>query len=240
VRTVLVPPRDRERTMERIRAELREGRQAYFVYPLIDESETLSVPAAVAAHARLSKEVFPEFSVGLLHGRMPAEEKEERLRRFREGADAVLVATVVVEVGIDVPNATVLFLEDASRFGLAQLHQLRGRIGRGMHASTCYVGFGQLTPEARDRLRAFAATEDGFRIAEEDLRLRGPGDFLGVRQAGWPAFVLGNPLEDMERFLAERREAEGFWRRPEMRMRFPGWGLPPEEGAGGEDFLGLD
>jgi ATP-dependent DNA helicase RecG len=224
--------------MEFIRRQLRQGRQAYFVYPLIDESETLAVPAAVAAHGRLSEEVFQGFSVGLLHGRMGAEEKEEHLRRFREGLDQILVATVVVEVGIDVPNATVLFLEDATRFGLAQLHQLRGRIGRGTHASHCFIGIEGAKPEARRRLETFVATEDGFRIAEEDLRLRGPGDFLGVRQAGWPEFALGSPLQDLERFQDVRALAERFWAEPESRRRFPGWGEPPGSGgeAGGGDL----
>jgi ATP-dependent DNA helicase RecG len=243
VRTVLVSGRGREKAMAAIRVELRAGRQAYFVYPLIDESETLAVPAAVAAHRRLSREVFPEFPVGLLHGRMPSEEKEERLRRFREGTDRVLVATVVVEVGIDVPNATVLVLEDASRFGLAQLHQLRGRIGRGPHSSTCFVGADEVSAEGRERLRAFAASEDGFKIAEEDLRLRGPGDFLGVRQAGWPEFVLGNPIQDIDRFLEVRGLAERFWADPRNRARFPDWDLPEDVagGGGGEgEFLGFD
>jgi len=245
VQTVLVSARSRPRVMEFIRDQLMKGRQAYFVYPLIDESEVLSVPAAVEAHKRLSSRIFPEFSVGLLHGRMGSEEKEERLRRFREGLDQVLVATVVVEVGIDVPNATVLFLEDASRFGLAQLHQLRGRVGRGSEKSYCLVGMDSAGREARERLKVLEATNDGFRIAEEDLRLRGPGDFTGVRQAGWPDFVLGNPLQDMERFLEIRNLAERFWKDPRNRDRFPNWDEPvtPEGGAGGgwgEEFLGLD
>jgi ATP-dependent DNA helicase RecG len=229
VKTYLVSARKRAAAMEFIRKHLVAGRQAYFIYPLIDESEALAVPAAVEAHRRLTGEVFPEFPVGLLHGRMPAEEKEERLSRFREGLDRVLVATVVVEVGIDVPNATVLFLEDASRFGLAQLHQLRGRVGRGAHQSFCFVGADSARPETRERLRAFAATEDGFRIAEEDLRLRGPGDFLGVRQAGWPEFVLGNPLKDLERFQAVRALAEKFWGDPGNREKYSEWTSEAEE-----------
>ncbi len=245
VQTRLVSAKARPRIMEFIRNQLRMGRQAYFVYPLIDESEVLSVPAAVEAHRRLAAETFQEFSVGLLHGRMSAEEKDERLRRFREGTDQVLVATVVVEVGIDVPNATVLFLEDASRFGLAQLHQLRGRIGRGPDQSFCFVGMDTAGPDARERLKAFAGTEDGFRIAEEDLHLRGPGDFVGVRQAGWPDFVLGNPLQDLERFTEVRALAERFWKNPQNRLKFPEW-VEPDPPAGGpgkggdEEFLGLD
>jgi ATP-dependent DNA helicase RecG len=242
VKTLLVHERGRPRAMEFIRGQLAEGRQAYFIYPLIDESESLAVPAAVAAHRRLSREVFPGVPVGLLHGRMGAEEKEERLNRFREGADRVLVATVVVEVGIDVPNATVLFLEDASRFGLAQLHQLRGRVGRGPHPSFCLASAGAGGPEVRERLSVFASSDDGFRIAEEDLRQRGPGDFLGVRQTGWPNFVLGNPLRDQERFLQVRALAEGFWADPENRARFPEWqeASPEAEPGAAAEFLGLD
>jgi ATP-dependent DNA helicase RecG len=237
VKTILVTTRQRPRAMQFIRGEIEKGRQAYFIYPLIDESEALVVPAAVEAHRRLSSEVFPGISIGLLHGRMPPKEKEERLRRFRDGLDQVLVATVVVEVGIDVPNATVLFLEDSSRFGLAQLHQLRGRIGRGSHQSYCLVSASGGGRGVHERLRAFAATEDGFRIAEEDLRLRGPGDFLGVRQTGWPDFVLGNPLRDQARFLSIRDQARRFWADPRNRARFPDWGRG--DGASGE-FLGLD
>ncbi len=223
IRTRLVGRGQRPQAMEFIRKELRSGRQAYFIYPLIDDSEALAVPAAVSAHRRLSGEVFPEFSVGLLHGRMEPDEKAERLRRFREGQDQILVATVVVEVGIDVPNATILFLEDASRFGLAQLHQLRGRIGRGPHASSCLIGVDTGGRELHERLKAFAATEDGFRIAEEDLRLRGPGDFLGVRQAGWAEFRIGSPFQNPEHFLSVRAEAERFWRDPRNRQRFHSW-----------------
>jgi len=241
--TRLVRRRQRPQAMEFIRKELHSGRQAFFIYPLIDDSEALAVPAAVSAHRRLSRDVFPEFSVGLLHGRMEPEEKTERLRRLREGLDQILVATVVVEVGIDVPNATILFLEDASRFGLAQLHQLRGRIGRGPHSSYCFVGVDAGGQELLDRLNAFAATEDGFRIAEEDLRLRGPGDFLGVRQAGWAEFRIGSPFQNPEGFLAVRSTAERFWKVLRNRERFAAWwDREKVEGASGkgESVPGLD
>jgi ATP-dependent DNA helicase RecG len=243
VKTRLISAKDRPRAMESIRGELERGRQAYFVYPLIDESEALALPAAVKAHERLSREVFPEWKVGLIHGDLPPARKDEELERFRRGDLHVLVATVVVEVGIDVPNATVLFIEDASRFGLAQLHQLRGRVGRGSHPGLCLVGIDSASPDVRRRLRVFASTDDGFRIAEEDLRLRGPGDFLGVRQSGKPHFLLGNPLENLAEFLRVKALAEDFWSRPGSEEHLGRWarelgGAPgPGEGDG---FLGLD
>lgn len=241
VRTVLVGPRDRARAMEFIRGELARGRQAYFVYPLIDESEALALPAARAAHERLARAVFPEHRVGLVHGKMPAAEKEAELEAFRAGRCHVLVATVVVEVGIDVPNATVLFIEDASRFGLAQLHQLRGRVARGAHPGWCLVGYGNASREVRARLQAFASTDDGFRIAEEDMKLRGPGDYLGERQSGRPHFLLGNPLEDLDGFLRVKALAEDFWKRAENARYRELWAPREErEGQGEEGFLGLD
>jgi ATP-dependent DNA helicase RecG len=244
VKTVLITEKLRPRAMDFIRAELARGRQAYFVYPLIDESETLALPAAVKARERLSREL-PGRRVGLVHGNLSAAEKEEELDAFRSGRTHVLVATVVVEVGIDVPNATVLFLEDASRFGLAQLHQLRGRVGRGAHPGHCLIGLEGASADVRRRLRVFASTDDGFRIAEEDLRLRGPGDFLGVRQSGRPHFLLGNPLEDLDGFLRVRKLADRFWEeegsepeRARWRARIEAEAAP--EGEDREVFVGLD
>jgi ATP-dependent DNA helicase RecG len=243
VRTRIVQPGDRARALELVRRELEAGRQAYFIYPLIEESETLSLPAAEAGYERLARDVFPEFRVGLVHGRQPAGEKDEALLAFRRGETHVLVATVVVEVGIDVPNASVLFIEDATRFGLAQLHQLRGRVGRGVHPGFCLVGLGEggAGAEARERLRIFASTDDGFRLAEEDLRIRGPGDYLGLRQAGRPLADLANPMEDLETFLDVKRLAEEFWRRPESAGYRTTWrrallGV----GSGAGEFLGAD
>ncbi|MBI4605954.1 MAG: ATP-dependent DNA helicase RecG [Planctomycetes bacterium] len=244
VKTFLVKGRDRPRAMELIRRELAAGRQAYFVYPLIDESEVLALPAAIQARERLGTQVFPEHAVGLVHGDMPAAEKESELALFRRGEIKILVATVVVEVGIDVPNATVLFIEDASRFGLAQLHQLRGRVGRGEHPGCCLVGADGVSREVLARLRVFASTEDGFVIAEEDLKLRGPGDFLGVRQSGRPHFLLGNPLEDLEGFLKVKSLAEELWRRPDSGRYRELWaerlGLAGTEAREGQGFVGLD
>ena len=210
-RTRLVTRSKLSSALEFVRKELRKGRQAYFVYPLIEESEALDLPAAVEGRRRLAEEVYPEFSVGLVHGKMSSEEKSGELKRFRSGETRVLVTTVVVEVGIDVPNASVLFIEDASRFGLAQLHQLRGRVGRGEHRGYCLVGLGSASREARARLEAFVKISDGFELAEVDLKLRGPGDYLGLRQAGRPNRVLGNPLEDLPEFLRVKRLSDDYW-----------------------------
>ncbi len=213
VKTVLVPASRRRQAVSFIRDELRRGRQAYFIYPLIEESEALDLPAAEEAYRRVQR-AFPDFAAGLLHGRLSADEKETCLRRFRDNTYQILVSTVVVEVGIDVPNATVLFIEDASRFGLAQLHQLRGRVGRGEHPGRCLVGYGRGSQEVRQRLEVFARSDDGFQIADEDLRLRGPGDFLGVRQSGRPAFAIGNPFADPDGFDRVRSLAARFWSEP--------------------------
>ena len=235
--TRLVPRAKFRPAVDFVRRQLAAGRQAYFVYPLVEESEAWSLPTAVERHERLARDVFPEFEVGLVHGRMAAAEKEAILAKFRTGEVNVLVATVVVEVGIDVPNATVIFIEDASRFGLAQLHQLRGRVGRGAHPGYCLVGTHGASREARARLEAFARTNDGFRLAEEDLRLRGPGDYLGLRQSGRPDPFGGHPLEDLERFQRVRELAESFWARPEHEPLVDCWGLSEESGG---EFFGLD
>jgi ATP-dependent DNA helicase RecG len=244
VTTRLVRQRERPRAMEFISKELARGRQAYFIYPLIEESETLALPAAVKAYEYLRKDVFPDYSVGLVHGKLAAAEKDAELERFRRGEHQVLVATVVVEVGIDVPNATILFIEDASRFGLAQLHQLRGRVGRGVHPGYCLVGLESSSADVRKRLGIFASTEDGFRIAAEDLKLRGPGDYLGVRQSGRPHFLLGNPLEHLDEFLRVKALADEFWKHPENRVyrqKWRDWIEPEAETAPGEGgFLGMD
>ena len=240
VSTRIVSGAKRAAAIDFVRKQLARGRQAYFVYPLIEESEALGLPAAVVGHRYLSEEVFPEFSVGLIHGKLSAEEKDEKLERFRKGEIDILVSTVVVEVGIDVPNASVLFIEDASRFGLAQLHQLRGRIGRGSHRSYCFVGLGAASREVRARLKVFAELDDGFRLAEEDLKLRGPGDFLGLRQSGSPNKVLGNPLQDLDEFLRVRGLAEKFWSRETNEGHRAEWREILEADGASGDFWGLD
>jgi len=187
VGTYLLMPRERERVYRLIRHEVEKGHQAFIIYPLIESSEALeNTPAAVEAHRRLQEEVFPDLKVGLLHGKMKPAEKDEVMQRFRDGEFHVLVSTAVVEVGVDVPNATVMLIEGANRFGLAQLHQFRGRVGRGGEQAYCI-----LIPETEnaarenERLKALVETTDGFLLAEKDLQQRGPGEFFGTRQAGF-------------------------------------------------------
>ena len=183
------------------------GRQAYVVYPVIDESEKTDLKAATTMHAELAAGPFAHRRIALLHGRMPAEERDEVMRRFRDGELDVLVATTVIEVGIDVPNATVMLIEHPERFGLSQLHQLRGRVGRGAESRYCIL-LGDVGPETAERLQLFTATEDGFEIARADLRLRGMGDLFGERQSGMPAFRVADPLRDMELNELARGAAE--------------------------------
>jgi ATP-dependent DNA helicase RecG len=190
-----------------LRREVEAGRQAYIIYPVIEESK-LELKAAIDEYERLSKEVFPKLRVGLLHGRFSSEEKDAVMQRFRNNEVQVLVATTVVEVGVDVPNATVMVIEHAERFGLAQLHQLRGRIGRGTAKSHCVlVAPGHMTDEARSRLETMVRTSNGFEIAEADLQIRGPGEFFGTRQSGDLGFQIANPLRDRELLELARREA---------------------------------
>ena len=208
--TVLSEPR-RARAWDLVRSELRAGRQAFVVYPLVEESEKLDLKAATEMAAELRERVFADARVGLVHGRTPTAERERTMAAFAAGALDVLVATTVIEVGIDVPNATVMVIEQAERFGLAQLHQLRGRVGRGAAQSHCVlVHAAPLSAAARARLRALAETTDGFEIAERDLELRGPGDFFGTRQSGVPTFRVGDLLRD-HRLMEEARRAAAAW-----------------------------
>jgi ATP-dependent DNA helicase RecG len=192
---------------EFLRREVEAGHQAYVIYPVIEESK-LELKAAMKEYQRLSALVFPKLKVGLLHGRLASEEKEDVMQRFRHREVQILVATTVVEVGVDVPNATVMVIEHAERFGLAQLHQLRGRIGRGAQKSHCIlVAPGRLTDEGRARLETMVRTNDGFEIAETDLQLRGPGEFFGTRQSGELGFHVANPLRDRGMLEMARQEA---------------------------------
>jgi len=177
---------------------LEEGRQAYFVCPMIEESERVQAQAAEDLFYRLSEQVFPHRKVGLIHGQMKSAEKEEAMERFRRHELDILVATVVIEVGVDVPNASVMVIEDANRFGLAQLHQLRGRVGRGEFQSFCILIAEANTEESRSRMEILVQTTDGFKIAEEDLRLRGPGDMAGVRQHGALDFRVADLVQDSD------------------------------------------
>ncbi len=192
---------------EFLRRESARGRQSYIVYPVIEESKQ-ELKAAMVEYERLSKTVFPRLRLGLLHGRLRSEEKEDVMERFRRGEIQVLVSTTVIEVGVDVPNATTMVIEHAERFGLAQLHQLRGRIGRGAEKSHCIlVAPKELAEDARQRLETMVRTSNGFEIAEIDLKLRGPGEFFGTRQHGELGFHLANPLRDRELLDLARREA---------------------------------
>ncbi len=198
IRTLVKPDSRRDEVYALIREELARGRQAYIVYPLVEESEKVDLRAATAMAAELGK-VFPEYEVALLHGRMKGADKDAVMHAFANGRLRLLVATSVVEVGVDVPNATVMVVEHAERFGLSQLHQLRGRIGRGAHASTCILVYqAPWSDDARDRLKAMASTSDGFVIAERDLQIRGPGDFFGTRQSGLPQLRAGDLTRDAD------------------------------------------
>ena len=206
--TRVIKPKDREKAYLFVESQLRKGRQAYFVFPLIEESEKLNLPSVIEAYPRI-KERFREFSVGLLHGRMKGEEKERVMRAFKEGKIQLLVCTTVIEVGVDVPNATVMIIEGAERFGLSQLHQLRGRIGRGPYKSYCLLMISEnatLSKAAYARLKIMEETTDGFRIAEEDLKIRGPGELLGTKQAGVSDLRVANLLKDQD-ILQRAREA---------------------------------
>ncbi|MFP4624818.1 MAG: ATP-dependent DNA helicase RecG, partial [Gemmatimonadota bacterium] len=217
IRTALRDERAASRVWAFIRDQVAAGRQAYVVYPLIEESEKVDLKAATAEYEKLDSEVFPELRVGLLHGQMAGEEKEAVMAAFVAGELDILVSTTVIEVGIDVPNATVMVVEHAERFGLSQLHQLRGRIGRGAEESFCVLIAGG-GPEAMERLRVLSETDDGFEIARADLRLRGMGDLFGARQHGLPDFRFFDPEKDEQLLLTARAEAGRVIRAdPELR-----------------------
>jgi ATP-dependent DNA helicase RecG len=197
-----------------IRKQIDEGRQAYVVYPVIEESETQAMKAAQQMHEHLSREVFPDLEVGLMHGRLGADEKEGVMQRFKEGKTNILVSTTVIEVGVDVPNASVMLIEQAERFGLSQLHQLRGRVGRGAAQSYCILLTERMNDTARERIRTLTDTTDGFKIADMDLKLRGPGEFFGTKQSGMPSLRVANILRDTELLEHARREATAFIAHP--------------------------
>lgn len=208
VETKVFPESGRGRAYRIVEEEVKKGRQAFVVYPLVEESEKLDLKDATRMADHLQKDVFPGFRIGLLHGRMRSDEKEAIMMEFKEGKIQILVATTVIEVGIDIPNASVMVVEHAERFGLSQLHQLRGRIGRGRFPSTCILlAQYRSSEEAKARLQAMERTNDGFRIAEQDLELRGPGDFFGIRQSGLPDFRVGQILRDTPILIEARREA---------------------------------
>ena len=200
----------RKQIADLIRREVEAGRQAYIVYPLIDESETLSAKAATKERERWQNEVFPEYKIGLLHGKLKNDEKDDVMNKFKNKEYDILVSTTVVEVGVDVPNATVIVIENAERFGLSQLHQLRGRVGRSDLQSYCVLSSSTKSQETRARLNIMTQTNDGFVIAEKDLQIRGPGEFLGTRQSGLPDMIIADLVNDSKILELARSEAINF------------------------------
>jgi ATP-dependent DNA helicase RecG len=200
-----------------MKEQIDKGRQAYFVYPLVEESEKIDMKNAIEEFEKL-KALFPEIPMGLMHGRMKPSEKEGVMDKFRSNEIKILVSTTVIEVGVDVPNANIMIIEHAERFGLSQLHQLRGRVGRGSAKSFCILIMGRaVSEEARARTQFMESTSDGFKIAEFDLEMRGPGEFLGTRQSGLPGFQMANIVRDVK-LLQEARQAafDLFKEDPEM------------------------
>jgi ATP-dependent DNA helicase RecG len=207
IKTILVPKDDEKEAYNFIQSEIQKGRQAFIVYPLVEESKVFNLKSATAEAKRLQNEVFPALKIGLLHGQMKPAEKEKVMSDFKERQYDVLVSTIIIEVGIDVTNATIMVVEHAERFGLSQLHQLRGRIGRGSEQSHCLLFGDPKTPEARERLKIMAKTNDGFKIAEMDFRLRGPGEFFGTRQHGLPELKISDLLRDFSILKQVRKDA---------------------------------
>src|SRR5262249_40835920 len=213
VKTAAKPESRRDEVYEFVRKQLDAGRLAYVVYPLVEESSKIDLKAATEMADHLAQEVFPSYRVGLLHGRLKGEAKEQVMKAFASGQLQVLVSTTVVEVGVDVPDASVMVVEHGERFGLSQLHQLRGRVGRDRHQSYCFLLYQPpLSSDARERLKALTETTDGFDIAERDLRLRGPGDFFGTRQAGVPTFRLIDLIRDRELLDMAQAEAAAWFK----------------------------
>ncbi len=208
IHTTALTGKERSHAYDLIRREVAQGRQVYIVLPLVEESEKLDVRAAVEEHQRLKESIFPQFQVGLLHGRMNSAQKDEAINQFRDNQTHILVSTTVIEVGVDVPNATVMLIENAERFGLSQLHQLRGRVGRGAAKSYCLLMSSSKTETARQRLKVLEQSQDGFFISEMDMRFRGPGEVLGTRQSGLPDFTLASLVEDQEVLELARQAAE--------------------------------
>ena len=214
ITTLVLGENRRDEIFEALRRELRRGRQAYVVYPLVEESEKVDLRAATEMSVYLQQTVFPEYQIGLLHGRLKPVEKDRLMQRFQDGQIRILVSTTVVEVGIDVSNATLMVIENAERFGLSQLHQLRGRIGRGELKSYCILVVSRrCSAEARERLETMRQTQDGFKIAEKDLEIRGPGEFVGTRQSGLPRFLFANLVRDRKIMDVARRESSLYLRK---------------------------
>ncbi len=208
IKTTALKASERSNAYDLIRREIAQGRQVYVVLPLVEESEKLDLRSAVEEHQKLQEAIFPDFQVGLLHGRMTSAEKDAAISKFRDRETQILVSTTVVEVGVDVPNATVMLIENAERFGLSQLHQLRGRVGRGAAQSFCLLISSSRSADAQQRLKVLEQSQDGFFISEMDMRFRGPGQVLGTRQSGIPDFTLASLVEDEEVLVLARQAAE--------------------------------
>jgi ATP-dependent DNA helicase RecG len=208
IATHVLRPQERERAYTLIRSQIKSGRQAFIIYPLIEESEKIDSRAAVDDHETLSREIFPDLKLGLLHGKMRPDEKDTVMHKFRNREFDILVSTTVVEVGVDVPNATVMLVEGANRFGLAQLHQLRGRVGRGADQSYCLLIPDHEDALENERLQAMAESNDGFVLAERDLEQRGPGEFLGTRQSGYASTLRMASLTDLRLIENARSHAQ--------------------------------
>jgi len=203
--TIIADQKHRDEAYELIRQQVAIGRQAFVVTALVDESDKVELKAATAEAERLKSKVFPDLKVAVIHGQMKSEDKENVMNAFRAGDLDILIATTVIEVGIDVPNATVMLIENAEHFGLSQLHQLRGRIGRGEHKSFCVLFADPATDDAKERIKAFAGTTDGFALAEADLRIRGEGQLFGTRQSGLPDLKIASVIRDFP-VLQEARD----------------------------------
>jgi ATP-dependent DNA helicase RecG len=212
IKTKWLKPEQQDSAYAFIRRQVGEGRQAFVICPLVEESEAIQAKSAVVEYERLSREVFLDLRLGLLHGRLSAANKDEVMRRFHAGELDILVATPVVEVGIDVPNATVMLVESADRFGLSQLHQFRGRVGRGEYQSYCMLQAEEPSEVGQRRLDIIEKVHDGFQLAEEDLKLRGPGEFFGTRQSGLPDLRMAR-LSDVAILEAARNEATAVFKK---------------------------
>jgi len=211
VNTFVLRPQERERAFTLLRGQIRDDKQAFIIYPLIEESEKIEARAAVDDYETLSKEVFPDLKLGLLHGKMRPSEKDEVMLKFRDKQYHILVSTTVVEVGVDVPNATVMLIEGADRFGLAQLHQLRGRVGRGSDQSYCLLIPTHEDKSENERLQAMTESNDGFFLAEKDLQIRGPGEFLGTRQSGYASSLRMASITDVKLIEKARVQAQAVF-----------------------------
>jgi ATP-dependent DNA helicase RecG len=221
ITTTVVSARDREKTYDLFRREVAEGRQVYVVLPLVDESEKLDLKSAIVAHDDLQNNVFPDFQVGLLHGKMSSADKDKAITAFRDNQTQILVSTTVVEVGVDVPNASVMMIEHAERFGLSQLHQLRGRVGRGAAQSFCLLMSTSKSETSQQRLKVLEKSQDGFFISEMDLRFRGPGEVLGQRQSGLPDFALASLVEDQDVLELARDAAQNAMQKDPTLEKWP-------------------